>query len=749
MSISTNNLSQTLTSGFKTGSVNNFQIGYIVYTSNSLASYTSNNSNFFSNLSFSNSNNLARFISTNSSSSFTDSNNLATFISNTSNILSNLSSINSLTNSNNLVSYILNNSNNSFIDSNNLALYNLNTSNSLNNKFNSINTDTIIQGTNNRFIINDIYNRNISFTNNLFSSNIITSNLSVIGDSTTLNTTIYQTEQLQVVNDTTATAMIVKQMQFNKNVAEFYHQNSNLTLILNSNGNIGIGITNPLYKLELSTSTNPIRISNSSTTANNAIQIQNNSTFIANIGVGGTAIAGNYQNNLFLESSSGAIILNSSGKTSITSPSMIIGANSYIGIGTNPTVPLTLGNFTGNKIISLYDNGLTNNFQFIGLGANNGLCLNTFSTTDAFQFRVGTSTTAANELMRINGNGSVCIGTTSATSANTKLTISGSSSGYSQPLVNITQNAGWDGNYALQVTGYTNLGGFRINGADAGNSITHTTLNANMGFSLSPSNTSGNITFTTFGGSGNIIFYTQGTNERARIDANGLFTTVGNIDCGGGIALTGSTSFFSTSGIDSGNLTNTFINFKHAGTGNDWCYLRQIGGDNAYKLAFDFHDDTDANFCIRSITSTATPDTVIECFTVNNGTVSCTGDINCSGNITAYYSDIRLKDIHSNIQNPLDIVNNLTGFYYTPNELAKSLGVTKNKMEIGLSAQDVQNVLPELVSLAPFDMEDGKSKSGNDYLTVSYERLVPVLIEAIKEQNKRIENLENKLNSLL
>jgi hypothetical protein len=46
-------------------------------------------------------------------------------------------------------------------------------------------------------------------------------------------------------------------------------------------------------------------------------------------------------------------------------------------------------------------------------------------------------------------------------------------------------------------------------------------------------------------------------------------------------------------------------------------------------------------------------------------------------------------------------------------------------------------------------MEDGKSKSGNDYLTVSYERLVPVLIEAIKEQNKRIENLENKLNSLL
>jgi hypothetical protein len=232
------------------------------------------------------------------------------------------------------------------------TIYNLN-----NNRFNSIKSfDNIPIGLNNKFIINDTYSNIVNFPKTVQTNNLITSNLNVIGDYTIFNTTIYQTEQLQVVNDTTATAMIVKQMQFNKNVAEFYHQNSNLTLILNSNGNIGIGITNPLYKLELSTSTNPIRISNSSTTANNAIQIQNNSTFIANIGVGGTAIAGNYQNNLFLESSSGAIILNSSGKTSITSPSMIIGANSYIGIGTNPTVPLTLGNFTGNKIISAFSN---------------------------------------------------------------------------------------------------------------------------------------------------------------------------------------------------------------------------------------------------------------------------------------------------------------------------------------------------------------------------------------------------------
>jgi hypothetical protein len=57
--------------------------------------------------------------------------------------------------------------------------------------------------------------------------------------------------------------------------------------------------------------------------------------------------------------------------------------------------------------------------------------------------------------------------------------------------------------------------------------------------------------------------------------------------------------FFSNTTVDAANLKNTYINFKYAGTNNDWCYLLQIGGDSAYKLAFDFHDDeADARFCI-------------------------------------------------------------------------------------------------------------------------------------------------------
>ena len=130
------------------------------------------------------------------------------------------------------------------------------------------------------------------------------------------------------------------------------------------------------------------------------------------------------------------------------------------------------------------------------------------------------------------------------------------------------------------------------------------------------------------------------------------------------------------------------------------------------------------------------------------------GEIYSTGEITAFYSDERLKTKISTINNPLSIVNKLNGFYYIPNEIATKYGINKNKIEIGLSAQDVQKVLPELVKLAPFDAatnEAGEiiSKSGEKYLTISYERLVPVLIEAIKELEVKNNCLNEKYEDIL
>jgi hypothetical protein len=120
------------------------------------------------------------------------------------------------------------------------------------------------------------------------------------------------------------------------------------------------------------------------------------------------------------------------------------------------------------------------------------------------------------------------------------------------------------------------------------------------------------------------------------------------------------------------------------------------------------------------------------------------------GNVTAYYSDERLKDKQGKIENALDKVGQIETFYFTENELAKSLGQTEDKKQVGVSAQSVKEVLPEIVDLAPFDtdVETGESKSGEDYMTVDYAKLTPLLIEAIKEQQEQIEALTAKVKEL-
>ena len=125
------------------------------------------------------------------------------------------------------------------------------------------------------------------------------------------------------------------------------------------------------------------------------------------------------------------------------------------------------------------------------------------------------------------------------------------------------------------------------------------------------------------------------------------------------------------------------------------------------------------------------------------------GEIVATNNITSYYSDERLKTKIGDISEPLKIINKLNGFYYIPNELAHINGITSIDREIGLSAQEVQRVLPEIVKIAPFDLEtdgDGKkkSRSGENYLTMSYERLAPVFVEAIKELYQKNIVLEQK-----
>jgi hypothetical protein len=127
---------------------------------------------------------------------------------------------------------------------------------------------------------------------------------------------------------------------------------------------------------------------------------------------------------------------------------------------------------------------------------------------------------------------------------------------------------------------------------------------------------------------------------------------------------------------------------------------------------------------------------------------STDGRIDASNDIVAYSSDKRLKTNIQSIENPLDKIGKLSGFTYNWNDKAAKLAnYDTNESLIGVFAQEVQAVLPEAVKLAPFDNDgNNKSISGENYLTVQYEKIVPLLIEAIKEQQKQIDDLKYLLS---
>ena len=133
--------------------------------------------------------------------------------------------------------------------------------------------------------------------------------------------------------------------------------------------------------------------------------------------------------------------------------------------------------------------------------------------------------------------------------------------------------------------------------------------------------------------------------------------------------------------------------------------------------------------------------------TTNIATLTGTGTFSTNGNVIAFASDKRLKTNIKPIENPLDKVKLLNGFTYNWNDKAKTLAnYDTEESLVGVFAQEIQEVLPEAVKLAPFDNDTtGNSISGENYLTVQYEKIVPLLIEAIKDQQKQIDELKSKI----
>jgi hypothetical protein len=132
-----------------------------------------------------------------------------------------------------------------------------------------------------------------------------------------------------------------------------------------------------------------------------------------------------------------------------------------------------------------------------------------------------------------------------------------------------------------------------------------------------------------------------------------------------------------------------------------------------------------------------------EKFQTQSGGVYVTGYGRFTGDVVAYYSDMRLKDKEGDIENALDKVAKLNGFYYRNNKEANLIGYEGNDLQIGLSAQDVESVLPEIVKPAPL-----AQALGYDYKTVQYEKVVPLLVNAINEQKEIVETQKEEIEYL-
>jgi hypothetical protein len=98
-------------------------------------------------------------------------------------------------------------------------------------------------------------------------------------------------------------------------------------------------------------------------------------------------------------------------------------------------------------------------------------------------------------------------------------------------------------------------------------------------------------------------------------------------------------------------------------------------------------------------------------------------------------SDERLKNNVQNLENGLNIIEQLRPVSYTWNE---NMGRKGN--DFGLIAQEVEKILPELISETDLIFQDNEET----YKTLSYERLVPFLIQSIQELNDKIKKLEQK-----
>jgi len=229
---------------------------------------------------------------------------------------------------------------------------------------------------------------------------------------------------------------------------------------------------------------------------------------------------------------------------------------------------------------------------------------------------------------------------------------------------------------------------------------------------------------------GNMSVSGQVTAVGPIVSSAGGLSIAGNADFGGYVSC-GGTIFAGSSITSNGNITTNGQSFQ-IGTGQ--ANTKNLVYQNASRVVTLYLDNS-ALFGLLDNSGG-----FVRWYSSDNG------DFNVYGTLYQGFSDVRLKANIAPISDALAKVSRISGVTFNTNELAGSFGYKDTKTQAGVLAHEIEAVLPEAVAIAPFDADhkDGAvtSKSGENYKTVQYEKLVPLLIEAIKELAAKVEALE-------
>ena len=359
-----------------------------------------------------------------------------------------------------------------------------------------------------------------------------------------------------------------------------------------------------------------------------------------------------------------------------------------VGIGTTtPNAPLQFENNTANRKIVLWE-GADNGHQFYGFGVNGGaLRYQVNTTSDNHIFYAGTATPSSNELMRIQGNGNVGIGTPTP---GYKLHVAGSN-----PSIVVEENGSSNSNIIFKRGGVEKWYLLQNWGTTTDNIAFY---DASIGGKVFQINPGGRI------GIGSAVVNDPAANTYSMVQISNAPAT--------------------DAALHVGDNTNSFLSYMTVNrpTTSTTSGIFRVR-DNGNSSAF---------------------------FDLNAATYQLTvyGSALASGG-TWTNSDARLKKEIAPIDNALSNIKKLrptTYYFKSDDEKYKYLNLPKSQ-QFGLIAQEVREVFPNIVNETRMKDEDGKDRE-ESVLSMNYTELVPVLIKGMQEQQALIEKLEKRIVEL-